>query len=155
MDAQRFGRALGVGTRAAAKALLQAADAAAAPNPRTAGDAEAPAETTVSNPTGVAPAVGRRAMPSAVALKRGTKALGGSLLAPAVRAGNVLWLEVTGSFFGLFALTAAADLWHLRAAMREGGEVRRHALLALAMFLVFSWFTVSSFVKAHRRARRS
>ena len=42
---------------------------------------------------------------------------GRSMLAPVRRAGGVLWLEMTGSVFALFALFLAPGVWKLRAAV--------------------------------------
>ena len=90
-------------------------------------------------------------------MRRGGKRFGEAVWAPAARAGGVLWFEVTGSFFALFAVAAGFEVWRRRAsfyASQAAHEPREKAWFALAMFALFAWFTVSSFIKARRRARR-
>jgi hypothetical protein len=76
---------------------------------------------------------------------------------PFVRLSGVLWLEVTGVFFGIFALFAFGGImrfrsaWHTTAA---NADTHRRLLVAIVMFVVFGYFCVSSFVRAHRRERR-
>jgi hypothetical protein len=151
MDRERFGRALGVGTREAAKALLKAANAAAAPNPR-AGHAGAGA---VRPATGqVVAAQVQRAKVTTAGVKRGGKRFGEAVWAPVVKASGVLWLEVTGVLFGMFAVAAAVAVWRDRGNFKVGGPPTHHAWFALGMFVVFGYFTVSSYVRAARRERR-
>jgi len=66
----------------------------------------------------------------------------------------VLWLEVVGVFFGLFALFALAGVWRLRGEWHSAAAGHRQLLGALAMLALFGYFTVSSFVRARRRERR-
>ena len=87
-------------------------------------------------------------------LRRGGKRFGEAVWAPAARAGSVLWFEVTGAFFALFALTAAIELLRHRADFHAAGAPRERVWFAFAMFVVFGWFTLQSFLKAHRRQRR-
>jgi hypothetical protein len=159
MDKVRFGRALGTGAREAAKALLKAADAAAAPDPspavQRAPAGRAPA-VTVEKPRvvqGVAQAAGR-VKATRAGLKEGSKRFGAAAWAPLAKAGAVLWLEVTGVLFGLFAAVAGVAVWQDRGNFRVGGPVERHAWLALGMFAVFAYFTVTSYVRAARRGKR-
>ncbi len=73
------------------------------------------------------------------------------------RLGGVLWLEVSGVFFGIFALFALGGAWRLRAAWHLTPANRtehRQLLGALAMLAVFGYFTGSNFVRAHRQERR-
>ena len=155
MDAERFGRALGVGVREGAKALLKAADAAAAPNPRAGQPPVTRAGTSGAGQAGRATA--RRVVEvrkTGQALSRGGKRFGETIWGPAARAGGVLWFEVTGVFFGLFALAAAAEVWKRRAAFAAGGDARHKVWFAIVMLVVFGWFTVQSFRKARARERR-
>ena len=90
-------------------------------------------------------------------MKQGSKRFGQAVWAPAARAGGVLWYEITGSFFALFALAAAVEAWRRRLdffASSSSGP-REKAWFALLMLLAFGWFTLSSFIKASRRARRA
>ena len=109
MDAERFGRALGIGVRVTGKALKSAVDAAAAPNPR---PYQAPAvKPSAGQPDrSVSRSVARSAAQTitqskttAAGIRRGGKRFGEAVWEPAARAGGVLWFEVTGSFFALFA----------------------------------------------------
>ncbi len=162
MDKVRFGRALGTGAREAAKALLKAADAAAAPNPSPS-PAAAPMPAarrepaaTVERPRvaqSVTQAAGRVRATQA-GLKEGRRRFGAAAWAPLAKAGAVLWLEVTGVVFGLFAAAAGIAVWQDRGSFRAGGPVGRHAWMALGMFAVFAYFTVTSYVRAARRGKR-
>jgi len=66
------------------------------------------------------------------------------------RVGHVLWLEVTGFFFAVFAVIGLAALVR---------EVQVHAaasrVAVLAIFtLMFAWFAVTSFARAHKRKKQ-
>ena len=67
-------------------------------------------------------------------------------------AGRMLWHEVTGLFFALFALFFAEGAWHTRAAYRQGAE-HQHFMLYLAMTFLFTYFSVSSFLRSRRKPR--
>ena len=131
MDAERFGRALGTGVRETARALVRAADAAVAANPR--------------SPVVVAP------RPQAGNVLAGGKRFGEAMWRPAARAGGVLWHELTGVFFGLFALAAGLEVWKHRGELAAGNG---RVWIAVAMFAAFAWFTFSSFRKARQRGKR-
>ncbi len=155
MDRVRFGRALGTGARAAAKSLLDAADAATAANPSPAKAAPRPAAVTAvkehaSRTVGQAVRTGK-------GVREGGKRFGEAVWGPFVKLSGVLWLELTGVFFALFAAFAGFEAWKDRANLRDIGSnhvLHQHLLVAAAMALVFGYFCVSSFVKAARRGRR-
>jgi hypothetical protein len=93
-------------------------------------------------------------------LKRGGKRFGEAVWGPFVRLSGVLWLEVSGVFFGIFALFAGLAAWRLRAAWRLTGAnaganaaAHRSFLGAVVMLAVFGYFCASSFVRARRRER--
>ena len=167
MDSVRFGRVLGVGTRLAAKTLVSAVDAATATNPSagTAGETRtqgvAPSETRAS---AAGARVGQKAAETATqvkqargGLKRGGKRFGEAVWGPFVRLSGVLWLEFTGVFFGIFALTASVAVWKQRGAWQmtaTNHDAHVRLLLVSGMAVVFGYFFVSSFVRAHRRSRR-
>lgn len=157
MDRVRFGKALGMGTRDAARALLKAAAAATSPSPEAATRPAARPSTPADLGRNVAQATVRTTKQihsKTEGVKRGGKRFGEAVWGPVVRASSVLWLEVTGVFFGIFALTAGVEVFRHHADLLVPGAPRHHALFAVGMLLVFGWFTVSSFVNASRRSRR-
>jgi hypothetical protein len=170
MDSVRFGRALGIGARAAAKTLVTAVDAATAPNPSVARDTSSPqrpaaaaeGERKSAVPTGerLAQQAARttaQVLQTGQGLKRGSKRFGEAVWGPFVKLSGVLWLELTGVFFGIFALSAAGAAWKVRAGMQDSAanhNAHEHFVWAVVMAVVFGYFCVSSFVSANRRGRR-
>jgi hypothetical protein len=175
MDSVRFGRALGFGARAAAKTLVTAVDAATSPNPsaerkakQTAGASTASSSTATST-AGKAEASGVRLVQEAVrttaqvqqtarGLKEGSRRFGEAAWGPVVKLSGVLWLELTGVFFGIFAVFAGNAAWRSRAALHETAanhDAHVHLLWSVAMAAVFGYFCVTSFVSANRRSKRS
>ncbi len=147
-----MGRALGIGARVASNMVRQRlAQAAAAP------------------PTPVAPAIPRPADPApaprpaapirnpgpskTATAKRGAKAFGQAILGPFTHAGSILWLEITGLFFALFALFFVQSVYRVRTAWRQGPE-HTHLLLYCMLAVGFGWFSVSSFIRAYRKNKR-
>ncbi|QMV19526.1 hypothetical protein GOB94_13150 [Granulicella sp. 5B5] len=173
----RLGRALGYGARHAAKTLAQAVDAATAPNP--APTARPPAQPVASAPQPVAGAPraaagsgdfresvvqaqrtvaeAQRTVSQTQSRVRGAaKQAGKSALAPVAKFSSVLWLEVTGTFFGLVAFAMGEGIWRLRTAMKlAANDPERMKLYAcVALMALFAYFAVSNFVRASRRQRR-
>jgi hypothetical protein len=158
MDSGRLGRVLGIGTRLAAKTLVQAVDAATAPNPHTssgqqnqskAENAGRAAAARVAGTTGKMHVTGR-------GLKEGGRRFGEAVWGPLARASGALWLELTGVFFGIFAVSAAANAWKMRWALHETAanhEAHSRLLISVGMVVVFGYFCISSFLKANRRIR--
>ena len=75
---------------------------------------------------------------------------------PFVKLSGVLWLELAGVFFGLFAFFGAGWAWKLRGNLYEttaNHDAHVHFLICIVMTVVFGYFLVSSFVKASRRTR--
>lgn len=74
-------------------------------------------------------------------------------MAPVVRFSSVVWLQVTGVFFALIAFVMGAAAWRARAAVHAAAgspaAVKLYAYLAICA--VFTYFTVSSFVRAARK----
>lgn len=183
MDRVRFGRALGFGTRQAVKTIMTAVDAATADNPTPAAPPSKPSPTrTAATATPAAPKaadlvgtvfkaaaqahdVHRQAQQQVRSevhrvaksgVRQGARQFKESAWKPFVRLSGVLWLEVTGVFFGIFALFALAAAVRLRAAWHavpENADAHRRLLGALIMLAVFAYFCVSSFVRARRRER--
>jgi uncharacterized membrane protein YraQ (UPF0718 family) len=151
MDRVRFGRALGQGTREAARALLQAADAATAPNPSPAAPRSAP----LSEPSvpRVSAQTRHKIQATQAGVKAGSRNFVQATMAPVKRASGILWLEVTGTLFALVALSGAIEIYRFRTALRTSGADHRNLLLAAAIFLFFGFCTLSSFVRAGRKSR--
>lgn len=162
MDSVRFGRVLGIGTRLAAKTLASAVDAATAPNPT----AKATRMTGVEPATKAAAAGARAGEKTARAaaqvkqtsggLKRGGRRFGEAVWGPFVKLSGVLWLELTGVFFGLFTLTTGVAAWRQRGEWHitaTNHDAHLRFLLICGVAGMFGYFFVSSFVKASRRGR--
>jgi len=171
MDSVRFGRALGVGARAAAKTLVTAVDAATAPNPSAGRPQQQPARGSVPPQARaervVPPPVAQVAQQAARTANqarqtgqgqvRGSKRFGEAVWSPFVKLSGVLWLELTGVFFGIFAVFGAGWAWKLRGDMFETAtnhDAHVRFLICAAMAVAFGYFLVSSFVKASRRGRK-
>src|SRR6202034_906725 len=147
MEPKKVGRTLGIGVRVASNMLRERVERAAASTaaPSTAGYARPVA----APPPNRSIPVGTRV----ASAKRGAKAFGQALLGPFTHAGSVLWLEITGLFFALFALFFVQSVYRVHTAWRTGPE-HTHLLLYVAMAVIFAWFSVSSFTRAYRKSRR-
>ncbi len=94
-------------------------------------------------------------------LAEGSRRFGRAVWGPAVRLSGVLWLELTGVFFGLFALIAGIAAWRLRSALFavpaspgvSASDDRTRFFFAAGMVCIFGYFSLSSFLKANRRSR--
>jgi hypothetical protein len=156
MDRERFGRALGQGTREAARALLKAADAAAAPSPSTpARERPVPSREPIARAAAqTAAQATHRVRTTKAGLKQGSKRFGRAVWGPFAKLSGILWLEVTGVLFSLFAIVAALEVWRHRADLHATGAPRQHLFGAILMLALFGYFTISSFLRASRRSRR-
>jgi hypothetical protein len=156
MDSVRFGRALGVGARVAAKTVVSAMDAATAPNPSA---KAAPPEKAEGAGVGLGQQASRtatQAMRTGEGLKEGKKRFGTAMGGRVGRLSMALWLEVTGVFFGIFAVFAAGGAWRMRWALHETSEnhdAHVRFVASLVMAVVFGYFCMSSFVKANRKTK--
>jgi hypothetical protein len=158
MDRVRFGRALGYGARHAARTLTKAIDAASAPDPgqnTPSGTAAQPMRAGVQPANGGQPVQQRAAetMERLQATGRQARQVGSGMLQPVKRFSSVLWLQVTGSFFALIAVTMAIGAWRVRAAIHApaGSHAAIKLYVYLAVFVAFAYFAVSSFMRAERR----
>jgi Ca2+/Na+ antiporter len=75
------------------------------------------------------------------------------LVTPLVRFSSVIGLQVTGVFFALIAVVMGSAAWRARAGFHAAAN--SHAAMKLyaciAVCALFTYFTVSSFVRAARR----
>jgi hypothetical protein len=183
MDRIRLGRALGFGARQAVKTLVTAVDAATAENPggrstnaganggqptpqRRATDM-GPGQTTGQAAPRTVPDAARKAIYSAARtvdqargveqdLRRGSRRFGDAVWGRFKLLSGVLWLEVSGFFFGLFASFALGAVLRLRGDWRltaTNAVGHRNLLVATIMLVLFGYFCVSNFVRARRRER--
>jgi hypothetical protein len=74
----------------------------------------------------------------------------GGFLRPFGRVGGILWLEVTGFFFGLFALYFAVDMWRARLGYAAGPQ-HSHFLISAGLTAVFIYLSASAFWRAGRK----
>jgi hypothetical protein len=172
MDSVRFGRVLGIGARLAAKTMVSAVDAATAPNPSAAkakqgaaaGSTAASASTAASGKGGGAGTrLGEQAVRTTAqvrqtgrGLKEGGRRFGEAVWGPFVKLSGALWLELTGVFFGIFAVFAGGNAWKMRWALHgtaANQDTHTRLLISVGMAVVFGYFCVSSFVRANRRSR--
>jgi hypothetical protein len=133
-----LGRKLGRGTRAAAKVLSgQAQNAAASAREKAPVIAAQARELAEHRHT-----VTRR-------VSSGTRGFHRGFWKPFTRAVRALWHEVTGLFFGIFALFFAEGLYRVRHAWKFGPE-HRHFVVYSIMTVLFAYFSVSAFVSSRR-----
>jgi hypothetical protein len=155
MDSERFGRALGIGARVAAKTLVTAVDAATSPNPSEA-KAGVAKDSAAARLGQVAVETVSQVKETGQGLKSGGRLFGKEFGGRVAKLSGVLWLEFTGVFFGLFAVFAVGGMWRLRGNLFETAgnhDAHVHFLMAAVMAVVFGYFCVSSFVRASRRGR--
>jgi hypothetical protein len=163
MNPNEFGKRLGIGVRVAGRIAQQrAAQARQATTPSQPRPPASPATPSSSSQSTSQPA-GRVTVeaprPAAKVNAYGSQARSfsrvagrsmGGFLRPFSRVGGILWLEVTGFFFGLFALYFAQDLWRTHASYLAGPQHQRF-LIAAAMTALFGYLSVSAFWRARRR----
>ncbi len=153
----------------AARTAMEAVDAAMAepaagnqkpPAPRPAPRFETPVSRTQTSsaPIGVIEPPPSRSVPRAAAvqaarLSPAARAATGKVAGPLRAASRALWLEVTGSFFALFAITFGGGAWRLRASITAAapGANRHNFYIFLIMAMLFGYFSVSSFLRANKR----
>ncbi len=130
MDKVRLGKVLGAGVRHAARTAIEASKAAAAPDPT--------------------PQVRR---PSAAQTGRAVAAGGRGFFGTVKHAGRAVWLQVMGTLFAVFALYfVQATITHFHS-YQEGGTHRQQWFMSALIAAAFTWFAISSFVRAAKRPR--
>lgn len=70
---------------------------------------------------------------------------------PLAHVTGVLWLQITGVFFALFTLFFVV---HASQVYKISGWNDRHVIAYAAFAVLFAWFAVSSFWRAHRRQKK-
>ena len=142
-----MGRTLGIGVRVASNMLRERVEKASAAH-------SAPAEAGIGRPAAPPQIRAGIKLDSKVAgAKRGAKAFGQAFLGPFTHAGSILWLEITGLFFALFALFFVQAVYRVRTSWLRGPE-HAHLLLYIVLAVGFAWFSFSSFLRAYRKSKR-
>jgi hypothetical protein len=161
MNPNEIGKKLGIGIRVAGRIAQQRAQQAGngQAQPQNPADSTSAAQQTAqsaSQPSRMpSPAAnyGARGREIGKSTHRFTRAAGrgvGGFLRPFGRVGGILWLEVTGFFFGLFGLYFAVDMWRTRLSYAAGPQHGRF-LIAAGLVLVFGYLSVSAFWRAKRK----
>lgn len=147
MEPKKVGRTLGIGVRVASNMLRERVEKASAAH-------SAPVEAGIGRPAATPQTRAGIKFDSKVAgAKRGAKAFGQAFLGPFTHAGSILWLEITGLFFALFALFFVQAVYRVRNNWWRGPE-HAHLLLYAALAVGFAWFSLSSFLRAYRKSKR-
>ena len=144
MRPRNIGRALGIGVRIAGRIAGQ----------RITGPAQSTASAPHVNAQSVAAAhrvaqvqfQARAAASIAAQTGRGVSKGIGGFLRPFRRVGGIVWLEVTGTFFLLFAALFALRLWQSWSGI---GQISRD--LSIGAAVVFLYLGVTSFWRARHR----
>src|SRR6202035_3220575 len=144
MEPKKVGRTLGIGVRVASNMLRERVERAATAHPP-------PSQAGNGRPAAGAPAIPISKRVATV--KRGAKAFGQAFLGPFTHAGSVLWLEITGLFFALFAVFFVQSVYRVRTNWWQGPE-HAHLLLYAALAVGFAWFSFSSLTRAYRKNKR-
>lgn len=164
MEPEKLGRTLGIGVRVAGRILRDRANqmsqpgsaSAQTPPPRNVSTQPAQQRQTASRTQSTVSSLHqatKKAGKASGKAARGAKRFGEAIWGPLLHAGSVLWLEITGLFFALFALFFGQNMYRVRGAWR-GGPEHAHLLLYTALTVAFIWFSVSSFLRAHRKSTR-
>ena len=160
MNANEFGKRLGIGVRVAGRIAQQRAQESARSQPAGStgsltppASAQPAAASSSAQPDFAKPdrttrgrELGENSQQFARAAGRGV----GGFLRPFRRVGGILWLEVTGFFFGLVALYFAIDLWRNRTGYAPGA-LHTHFLIDVGAAILFTYFCVSAFWRAGRK----
>jgi hypothetical protein len=150
MEPRKVGRTLGIGVRVASNMVRERVEQARQAAPSQPDGNRRPAETESVFSS-------RKMANQAANTKRGIRAFGQALVAPFTHAGSILWLEITGMFFALFAIFFAQNVYRLRGFLHGAGSQSSeggHLLLYAILTTGFAWFSVSSFVRARRKSKR-
>ncbi len=140
MRPDRLGRAVGIGARLFGQRVLPPKPPAPTPAQQ-----RAAAEQRLHR----GEQLGRKAR----GVRQGGRNFGRAVWNPFAHAGSILWLEITGMFFALFAVLFGQHLWTIRAAYRGGAE-HAHFVAYAALCCLFVYFAASSFLRARTRGRR-
>ncbi len=82
---------------------------------------------------------------------RGAARFGGALVRPFAHATSILWNEIAGVFFALFAAFFLEHTWMVYRTAHWGD---RHVFLYGGLAVAFTWFAGSSFWRVRRKQRQ-
>jgi hypothetical protein len=137
MEPNTLGRKLGIGVRVASRMLMDRA-AQSSPQP-----SAAPSQPQAASIPKVYAAQSKN-------VAGGARKFGESVWRPFAHASGVLWLEVTGLFFGIFTLFFGMNTYKLRYQWEIGPDHQRF-LVYSAVTVAFAYFTFSSFYRARKK----
>lgn len=146
VDRVRLGRALGYGTRHAAKTFAAVVEAAAAPE----AGRNSPPQGSADFASRATPGDRKRTTPPGGGLGAGVSNFKRSFWHPLATFSGALWLRVTGLFFALLAVTMAGGGWRL---LHAGTGASHRLWLFVSLAALFFYFAISSFVRAHLKER--
>jgi hypothetical protein len=151
MGAETAGRKLGIGLRLAARAAKgRASQARGGSTPSGGGSAASPVRLNANGVSAVAAQVNSKAR----GIAAGTKRFGEAVWGPMAHTGSVLWLEITGLFFALFAAFFGQSAYKFRGDWK-GGPNQHHLLVYSTFTLIFVWFTLFNFYKAWQKEKKN
>lgn len=146
MKPEEMGKRLGIGIRVAGRIAQQRKTASAQATPQQVSTAPGTSTYSSTDVRAASRQTGRAAGAVTRNLGRGI----GGFLRPFGRVGGILWLEVTGFFFGLFGLYFATDIWRTRLSY-AAGPLHTRFLIAVGMTVVFGYLCVSAYWRAGKR----
>jgi hypothetical protein len=137
MEPNTVGRKFGIGVRVASRMIMDRASHPA-PSPAASENQQKPAPL---------PQVyaGR-----GKAVARGARKFGEAMWKPFAHASGIIWLQITGLFFSIFAIVFASNTYKLRQNWSAGPGHARFLTYA-AVTLVFAYFACSSFYRARKK----
>jgi hypothetical protein len=159
MKPQTIGRALGIGLRVAGRMAGERMAGERVAGERVAGQSSAANAPGKQSQLGQPPATSgaeQAGEPVRATIHVAGKATGslargvGGFLRPFQRVGGILWLEVTGVFFALPVVVFAPAVWRSRLSWASGPD-HRTFLISLGIVLLFSYLSVTSFLRARRK----
>lgn len=140
MEPHRFGRKLGIGLRVASRMMKERTNSSQAK--------------TISNSAAATlQTQGKVIAQRSKNVAEGSKRFGKAFFGPLAHVASVLWLQITGVFFALFALFFLQSWWKVRAAYASGPDHRKFLLFGI-LSLIFLYFCISSFFRARRKEKR-
>lgn len=150
----KLGRRLGIGTRIAARMLRERTrDGNAANRANGPSRPAEPLRDQVKRVQAVKPKdVGTRTRNVTRGVMQGTRGFGRGFFHSVSHLSRALWHEVTGVFFGIFALFFAQNVWRVRGAWRAGAE-HDHFFIYLVLTVLFAYFSITAFARSRRSSR--